>query len=136
MIVLLNDTISRASGQIHILNHHRRSRLNQRPKIKKPHIRVVQVKTRKEVYLMVFKNCPICKEPVDDKGLCGCDPPFNLTAIPLEQIYSFGYDLLQLAKEYFKDKGNMKRFKEWEKEYERKKAAGTIESFLTASIAK
>ena len=33
-----------------------------------------------------YEICPICKEPADDRGFCGCEPPFSLSAVPKEKI--------------------------------------------------
>gem|GEM_PF-4957776 len=27
-----------------------------------------------------YSTCPICKEATDDRGFCGCEPPFILEA--------------------------------------------------------
>jgi|GEM_PF-5100015 len=33
-----------------------------------------------------YKICPICNEEADERGFCGCEPPFSLKAIPQEKI--------------------------------------------------
>jgi len=33
-----------------------------------------------------YEICPICNEPADNRGFCGCEPPFSLNAVPQEKI--------------------------------------------------
>jgi hypothetical protein len=75
-----------------------------------------------------YSICPICKEATDDRGFCGCEPPFSLSAIPQEKLDGIARTayphIVSYYKAYFQVPGNREKFEARQREYERRKAAG------------
>ena len=75
-----------------------------------------------------YATCPICKEATDDRGFCGCEPPFSLDAVPQEKIRGIArvlYPQLDaFYKAFYQVPGNREKAEAWKKEYRRRKAEG------------
>jgi len=87
-----------------------------------------------------IKTCGICKQTPDDRGFCGCEPPFSLDAMPTEKADGIARELFphiaSFFTTFFDEPGNREKFEKWEAEYERRKREGitpTIPVFGWAS---
>jgi hypothetical protein len=75
-----------------------------------------------------YSICPICKESTDDRGFCGCPPPFSLDAIPQEKLDGIARvmfpEMKSFFEEFYKVPGNIEKAEAWRREYHRRKAEG------------
>ena len=69
-----------------------------------------------------MKFMPICKKLVDDRGFCGCEPPFSPDAIPEVKLKGIARAIYPAIIKYYQNPENMEKFRIWEKEYDEKKA--------------
>jgi len=75
-----------------------------------------------------IKTCGRCKQTPDDRGFCGCEPPFSLDAIPQEKLDGIARviypHIVNFYKDYYNVPGNKEKAEAWEREYDRRKAEG------------
>jgi hypothetical protein len=70
------------------------------------------------------EKCPICRIAVDEKGDCGCDPPFKFDAIPKPKLEGIARTIFPHIYAYYQVPENKEKFEIWNREYQRRKAAG------------
>ena len=66
--------------------------------------------------MMHYKICPICKEAPDERGFCGCEPPFDLNNIPQEKINGIARVMYPAILAYFQNPENEAKYQAWKRE--------------------
>ena len=75
-----------------------------------------------------IKTCGRCKQAPDDRGFCGCEPPFSLDAMPAEKADGIARvmypHIVSFYKAFYEVPGNREFFQAWQREYHSRKTAG------------
>lgn len=70
--------------------------------------------------------CTICNTQPDKRGLCGCEPPFDLRNIPQHKLDGLARSLYKTALSYFVIPENQAKYEKWLEERNGKQATISV----------